>query len=248
MAVNLGSSNITTIKLGATDVSKIYLGSDVVFGDVAPFDFGNALKFDGVNDYVTIPTISGYSNLTLNFWIKIQTGSGYGYIFSDSNGRGIAVREDASGAGFSAGELYFYTGVLVHTTCIIPFNEWTMISIVFDGATWKIYKNAILQYTVTATAFFNINRIGRWNTTTANHFAGTLDELVIYLSDLSPLDIENIYNSGNYTNPTSIVASPLSYYEFNESGAETTLTDSSGNGNDGTLNNFTTPPDYWVAH
>ena len=37
MAVNLGSSNISAVKLGATDVLKIYLGSDVVFGDVAPY-------------------------------------------------------------------------------------------------------------------------------------------------------------------------------------------------------------------
>ena len=37
MAVNLGISNISTVKLGAADVSKIYLGSDIVFGG-ASFD------------------------------------------------------------------------------------------------------------------------------------------------------------------------------------------------------------------
>ena len=84
MAVNLGSSNITTIKLGATDVSKIYLGSDVVFGGSAPFDsdaiaFWNAngttgsIQQSAINQLV-LDLKGGSNSLTTNktdLWTKI---------------------------------------------------------------------------------------------------------------------------------------------------------------------------------
>ena len=94
MAVNLGSSNISAVKLGATDVSKIYIGSDVVFGGVAPFDFGNALNFDGVNDRVNITgepsgnivIENSATDCSISLWIKLPADlTGIPMIWSGSN-------------------------------------------------------------------------------------------------------------------------------------------------------------------
>lgn len=64
MAVNLGSSNISTIKLGATDVSKIYLGSELIFGgEFSPLDLSPSCWYQ--SDYGV--TYSG-SNL-ISDWL-----------------------------------------------------------------------------------------------------------------------------------------------------------------------------------
>jgi len=59
-------------------------------------------------------------------------------------------------------------------------------------------------------------------------------------------NITDLYNSGAGVDPTTILTSGVvAYWKFNET-TGTTASDSSGNGNDLTLNNFT--GDYWIPH
>ena len=69
MAIKLGSSDISKVYLGATEVSKIYLGSTEVYSAASPFI--TTWRTTGTNETITIPT----------------TGAGYNYDITTSDGQ-----------------------------------------------------------------------------------------------------------------------------------------------------------------
>ena len=69
MAIKLGTSDISKVYLGATEVSKIYLGATEVYSAASPFI--TTWRTTGINQTITIPT----------------TGSGYNYDITTSDGQ-----------------------------------------------------------------------------------------------------------------------------------------------------------------
>ncbi|MFH0862128.1 MAG: LamG domain-containing protein [Candidatus Altiarchaeota archaeon] len=197
-----------------------------------PGVFGSAIKFDGVNDVLNM-TSNGFmdissSNFTISLWTK-PTGTPSG---------GVLVGLRASGFPFWSLQYYDanqgfrisgkndssidYSGVVINNT--LPRGVWTNLVVVGYGDSFNVYVNG--RYNTTQT-------ISRWKTTTLgfsigelirnagatadNPYNGTIDETIFYRRTLSPLEVQNLYESGL----TQLnITSPANNTVFSEDGGE----------------------------
>ena len=168
-----------------------------------PGYFGNALSFDGVNDWVTIndsATLDLTTAITLEAWVyptatmsswrnvllKEQTGGlAYGlYANSDSNQpvASINIGGDKNLAGKSA----------------LTANKWTHLAATYDGAYERLYVNgtqvAYKAQTGSMTVSSGALRIGG-NSVWSEFFKGRIDEIRVYNRALSAAEIKTDMNT-----------------------------------------------------
>lgn len=241
-------------------------------GPPAPaiFSFGNALSFDGVNDYVGFPDeplFEGRTTLTMSMWANIplvggdfQVGSRTSpndifCIFRNSgNSNGLILINRASGSGANSYQTY-------DSTKFDLYDEWAHLVVVFEGANplqtrLKLYINGVYTgynyiqpqpSTVMGDIDGNFS-IGSFTTSPA-YTKAEIDEVGIWHGVVTDEEIVSLYNEGNGDFATNYQPENLKrYYRFNGSGSDTTLIDEGLDGVDGTLEGFTRPPEYWVAH
>ncbi|HEY9084177.1 MAG TPA: LamG-like jellyroll fold domain-containing protein, partial [Vicingaceae bacterium] len=207
---------------------------------------GNSLHFDGVNDYVSAPLPTVFSNInansiTIETWIKPQSSVFSRVVFAQLNASNfISVSTGGSN------QIYFYINntVGVATNASLPLNQWTHVACTWNGTTQQteVYFNGMLQTTIaggsSSTGNDNIMTIGS-RTNGAQYFNGELDELRIWDVKRSVCDINSSMNSEFTQAQPNLVA----YYNFNQGVAGgnnstvTSLLDFTTNHN-GTLNNF----------
>ncbi|MBI2530351.1 MAG: hypothetical protein HYW05_04375 [Candidatus Diapherotrites archaeon] len=174
--------------------------------------FGNALAFDGVDDYVNLPQKITDAEGTISAWIK--TGgdvSSAQRIYSQSTGGAssnrVAVTILSGAFRFDAG--FAPGGVQLDIGNVQP-NTWYHIVWTSDGSTIKGYVNGANQaLTVTGGSnsgqWFsgitsNYARIGnmRYDDISGNiqYFNGTIDEVAIYNRALGAGEILALYQGG----------------------------------------------------
>ena len=207
---------------------------------------GNSLHFDGVNDYVSAPLPTVFSNIntsniTIETWIKPQSSVFSRVVFAQLNASNfISVSTGGSN------QIYFYINntVSAATNASLPLNQWTHVACTWNGTTQQteVYFNGMLQTTVSggssSTGNDNIMTIGS-RTNGAQYFNGELDELRIWDVKRAVCDINSSMNSEFTQAQPNLVA----YYNFNQgvaggnNSAVTSLPDFTTNHN-GTLNNF----------
>jgi hypothetical protein len=221
-------------------------------GGGAPFAFGNALEFDGVNDYVS-SALSSYTqtnDITLSFWIKEDTPSSFNAIMTIpmSGGQPLTLLYDSGG---SYGQFTFGVRGLSSNRVSSGITKTNWNHILLSGKPsigLSCYINGVLISTVATGAlgvYANNFDLGRYGGSYGNVM---LDEVAVLGGTAATLtNAQNLYNSGNGADFNSVMGSSDVYYHLDESGTATTAVDSSGNGNDGTLNNFATSG-MWVAH
>lgn len=199
------------------------------------------LNFDGVNDYVNLSNlISGGSSYTKQAMIRptyIASGAGQNII---SNSNEVFWIFDGN---IRAGNNGNFQHVLADASSLL--NTWNMVTVTYDAptTTMKLYINEILvseNNSVSATVGGNI-QIGAF--ASIAFFNGDIDEVRIWNRALPLAEIQNNMNC-ELPSP-STQNSLVAYYKFNQ-GTDaadnttiTTLTDASGNANNGTLVNFT---------
>jgi len=207
-----------------------------------PFAFGNALKFDGVNDNVTFTSTSSVGDISLSFWIRTTGGSMYfwgkdisSYIqFLTSN----RIRLNNSGIGDHS-----------FTKITYGDNNWHNIAILNTGTNIRLYADG--QFEASASSVnYPSDTLGKNPTQTSDFYNGIVDQVVqantAFASDaVADAAATAIYNNGSGQKPENIFTGTKLVYELNETGTATTAVDSSGNGNNGTLNNFALPG-AWV--
>jgi hypothetical protein len=209
---------------------------------------GNALDFDGVNDYVLISNPVS-SVFTLEAWIKTSAISSSGTLAW----LGDAIfGSDAPGYvndfNFTIlnNQLAFYDGdinISTYGTTILNDNVWHHIAVIRNGAvgTTTLYVDGLFNGTSTCN---NVPLdahpvIGIGNSFTGRYFDGQIDDARIWNTARTQAEIQANMNLEIDIQP-GLVAS----YHFNEGIANgnnagvTTTVDASGNGNSGTLNNF----------
>jgi hypothetical protein len=230
--------------------SGAYLGGrsgiyPVGVGGTPPFDFGNALQFDGVNDYVSCSNIALTTISTLSFWFNISDADRDGTIFGNSADGNTAYRI-LSSTQIRLG----YVTASDFTVSAIVTGTWYHCLIAIGATTTRLYLNGVESTTgALANKLITINQLGKYHLTSGIlQLNGLLDEVAIWngTHEGTLTDAQNLYNSGNGALASDVIASPTVYWRMNESGTDTTAVDSSGNGNNGTLNNFSGT--YWVAH
>jgi Concanavalin A-like lectin/glucanases superfamily/Secretion system C-terminal sorting domain/Ig-like domain CHU_C associated len=210
--------------------------TQIVVNVIAP---ATHLNFDGVNDYVNLSNlISGGSSYTKQAMIRptnISSGAGHN-ILSNSNEVFWIF-----GGNIRAGNNGNFQHVLANASSLL--NTWNMVTVTYDAptTTMKLYINEILvseNNSVSATVGGNI-QIGAFASIAV--FNGDIDEVRIWNRALTATEIVNTKNCELQGNETGLAA----YYKFNQgidaldNSSISSLTDASGNANNGTLSGFT---------
>jgi beta-lactam-binding protein with PASTA domain len=180
-----------------------------------PGKFGSALKFDGVNDWVTITdtTTNGpldlATGMTLEAWVNPSQMSGWNTVMYKERG--------TAGAGLLCYALYAHDGAPetlgtvgpagyvrlnpvastadsgVRGATQIPLNAWTHLATTYDGTNQRFYVNGVLVKTVAnpgaITQSNGALRIGGNNSSFYEFFTGLIDEVRVYNRALSASEI-----------------------------------------------------------
>ncbi|PKP01434.1 MAG: hypothetical protein CVU11_15210 [Bacteroidetes bacterium HGW-Bacteroidetes-6] len=205
---------------------------------------GNALHFDGVNDYVDLGDNDGMNAITVETWLYYQE-DGLKFIC----GKGVENLEIHTTAG---GNIRFIpvAGVYIDAVGVLSVGHWSHLAFVYDPAQSlaKIYVNGIEVPTthsganpLTTPIADNTSNfvLGRRSDGTYP-FKGAVDEFRIWNTARTAQEITDNYD-------TVVVAASepnlVSYYKCNQgvaggdNSAVATLVDSTGSFN-GTLNNM----------
>ena len=183
------------------------------FGNTSRVDapFNQGLSFDGVDDYVSVPTnaaldLSG-GQFTQAVWIRSD--------IDDNNFHGILGYQPATGtrdrypgiwikdqtrihAGFGDGTSWnaFTTG------SVLTPDVWNHVATTFDGTTYRVYVNGQSVFstpnfagrTPINTQRFDIGRVD-------NYFEGDIDDVRIYNRALTPQEISTLLEGASVPPP-----------------------------------------------
>ncbi|MEM0324682.1 MAG: DUF2341 domain-containing protein [Candidatus Aenigmatarchaeota archaeon] len=192
-----GNNNHGTLINGPTWVDGVY---------------GNALSFDGVDDFVQIndsPTLNPTNDgFTISFWINLNRYVNPGAI--------IAKRVDPNNGYFvfiwSGGYMFFdwggYTGANRWNTSFVPeLNRWYFIVLIQNSSGRFLYVDGdLFSFTTnkgnTALASTNASLRIFADSVSARYFNdGMMDEVRFYSRDLTPEEILDLYNNYGYSTP-----------------------------------------------
>ena len=105
----------------------------------------NAIRLDGVNDYISLPT-SGVapSTLTLEFWIKRHADGGYFFVIDNSDNP--ELRLQFSG-GYVALTWYDDSAYIASFSSVttISLNTWYYVSVTSQNNDFRLYINGVLD-------------------------------------------------------------------------------------------------------
>ncbi len=212
----------------------------------------HALDFDGAEDKVGIldsPELNPTNALTLEAWINAEE-------WQSSIWAGVVISKQGTGPDkgwcLSTGEngrVEFTVSVdeawkSVASPALLGTNAWYHIAGVYDGSQVKVYINGVLIGTEDAIGNATpgtgvVINIGDNPTWSGRFFNGKIDEVRIW--DVARTEVE--IQAHMSTELTGTEDGLVAYYPMNE-GSGTTIGDSSGNDNDGTLLNM--DEDSWV--
>ena len=205
-----------------------------------------AMKFGGTNGEVVVPnsaSLMPLSAFTLEAWIyptQFASSAGSGTVISkESNTGGYAL--DIGGNG--SGRIVIVGGNKAWIDAIIPdqsiiLNQWSHIAGVYDGTNIYFYVNGVLKATTSNVGAIQPSTsqfwIGGSSAFSGRVFNGGIDEVSIWNRALSPTEI--IANKGFLLkgNENGLVA----YYNLNQTPGTQIVTDLTGNGNNGTIQNL----------
>ncbi|MCP4711606.1 MAG: hypothetical protein GY869_23555, partial [Planctomycetes bacterium] len=208
---------------------------------------GNALDFDGVNDYVSIPddpSLQLTDNFTIEFWFKSDNVNQYQkYILGKNNRYAIIYEYVDNTIEFYAA--YYPGGTNPRTGSQISIDDtnWHYIVYSYDGATWAGYKDGckVFSYPTTTISLGTSSAnlvLGAADATVA-YIDIQLDEVRIWNIGRSQTEIQNNMHNTLVGNETGLVA----YYRFDHIDG-TTLVDLTPNGHHGTLGNMDPNTDW----
>jgi len=206
---------------------------------------GKGLNFDGSNDYVYISSFNGVNNsssMTICAWVYLNSigttdNNDDSGIFNQDGTTSTLLWYNVNAAGSGNHTYSFNSGSTSDTSNrvngsdnIAIAKKWQYVCGVMEGSTRKLFVDGILNSSVTGATSTTVtlngtgNRIGGWDGGSNFHCDGIIDQLRIYDYARTPAQIAWDYNRG----------SPIGQWKMDECQG-TTINDSSGNGNGGTL-------------
>lgn len=169
--------------------------------------YGNALSFDGVDDYVEVPnsaSISPTNAITIAFWAYLEGGSQTAirknvndYLFEFGTDGTNTPGTNPQWFVKNSGGFYKIYGAGDYTN--LNLNQWYHMVGTYDGTEAKMYING--QEATVTVGNSNIGtiassgsylRIGNWG---SEIFKGKIDDVHIYDRALTPEEIQEIYSS-----------------------------------------------------
>jgi len=210
---------------------------------------GQALSFDGVDDYVNVPynstldSPSVTNEFTIEAWIYPNVVASNKAILERSDELRIYTQ--------SANRFYIMTrfvgdagGSAVNSITTYQANNWYHIVGIYDGAVLKIYINGVLDNSVVYNKTINSDtstalRLGK-SGIAEREFNGFIDEVRIYNRALSADEVKQHYDQTrrNVVINQPSGTPPVGWWKMDE-GTGQTVRDYSVNANNGTM--------YWMS-
>lgn len=190
-------------------------------GGGSSFENLYSFEFDGVDDYISVPTITLATDFSVSMWVKATTsGSVRDQVFGGASGFFLFGTVVLNG-GANANKMCYYNGsAYVALTPAIRDGNWHNIVITYNSSATNLiaYTDGVETYNATYNAGTNnvIDRISE--DTFANYWKGNLDELAVWDSELSQPDVTAIYNLGvpDDLNNSGLSIVPLSWWRMGD--------------------------------
>jgi gliding motility-associated-like protein len=220
--------------------------------------FGNALNFDGVDDYLVLDNVgtntafqfANTTNYTLEAWVnRSAVSSANATIISKQNG-GVAgnytLAISPTGVPYVSRE---YSPWAVSATTSLPLNEWHHIAGVFDGSSLKIYIDGVLNNSVAASGNITPSSVTAIKvaigckytySSPSEFFKGNIDEARIWNLARTATQIRQSFMSQLQGDESGLVG----YYNFNQgiaggnNASITATTNTVSSVSNGVLSNF----------
>ncbi|MBU6123380.1 FG-GAP-like repeat-containing protein, partial [Hymenobacter siberiensis] len=234
-----GTTSVTTA--GGT-------ASTATFTTVAATPPGNALAFDGVDDFVPFGSTPAVNNLgpgsfTLEAWVYYDGSTGaHSIIRKDGDYNFYINGNTLHSEVWSSGTSSPTWQRIDASTTALPANRWAHVAAVWNGSTMKLFVNGALEISTTTAGSISASAnltLGK-SLIYGNLLTGRLDEVRIYTAALTPANIQ-----ADMVSTASAVPGSLKFYlNFDQGTAggnnagQTTLYDQSSNAYAGTLTNF----------
>ncbi len=208
---------------------------------------GAALNFDGGNDFISIGTVIPLnSSYTKEAWI-----------YANASGSNNIISSGSAAFWIMGGQLSTFNngGSTIQDPATFPLNQWVHVAVTFNSTNSlsSLYKNGILVASGISNSGYTNDAIaiGQYGTSGANFFQGSIDEVRLWNVARTQCEIISYMNCEIPGSATALLAN----YHFNQgivavnNSTVNTLTDVSGNSNDGTLTNFALngSTSNWVA-
>jgi hypothetical protein len=192
--------------------------------------FGNGGGFDGTNQRVSVPTstsLSPSSTLSVCAWIKPSATPANQRIIEKSTTTSYSLLHVSNGAPrftvLVGGSVVSATSSTVDTS-----GQWTQVCGTYDGTSVRVYQNGVTTAQTAASGALGTDSNNViFGFASGGAFNGTIDEARVYNRALSPADVATLYN---------FAPGPVGYWKLDEKSG-TSASDTSGNGNTGTLTN-----------
>lgn len=167
---------------------------------------GQALQFDGLDDFVEIPDMPildiGGEGITITAWIRKTYSTNQGWIV----GKG-ATPDDVvwhiSEVASSIGAWYLIRTTsepATERTVVSALYGWMHIALVYDGAFMRLYKDGVVKDSVSKTGTLAQNDspvfIGRDGRVVGGHYTGIIDDVKLYDFALTPEEIRAEFRAG----------------------------------------------------
>jgi hypothetical protein len=156
-----------------------------------------SIVFDGVDDYITIPTITN-NVYSIDFWYRMNGNDGsYGY-FASSGLNGFAISEGGTVDGLSFGKIYYWQGNSNILADIPSTTNWNHICVIINTSTnsLQLYGNSVNLNNSTITSMStSVSDIGRFKEINTHFLKGNIGNYKIYNRELSASEVLQNYNA-----------------------------------------------------
>jgi hypothetical protein len=188
----------------ATDVSGSGNNGTVISATSAAGKIGNALSFDGTDDYVNLPTtlMSGIADMTFCAWVKWGGGNNWQYIWGVNDGiKGgdLIMLTPKSG---DTGSLVFVirsdTSGQLQPSGTSKQGSWEHVAVVLEGDQGRIYRDGNLAGSGTVTVnpadLTGVTRVALGHQMYSGNpfFKGEIDEVYLYKRALTSTEIGEV--------------------------------------------------------
>lgn len=177
---------------------------------------GHALDLDGDNDYFNVPDSDLTSNWSITFWAKVENTVSNQAVGRRADNDNFFYLRHGTRARFenSAGENVDWTADTDFQ------NKWRHVALVAGMSTIRLYLDGVDQGSKTITPSFRFHDVGKaYNSNNDHDFQGQIDDVRFFNQPIREETVFLIYELG-----------VQAWWKFDENAS-----DSSGNGNHGTL-------------
>ena len=201
LVLNLDAGNILSYPGTGTDWFDLTGNNNGTLINGPTFDSGNggSISFDGVNDYVITNTtrtdFTTTNQISIGMWFKINTFTLTRGLFQFASGLTSGLPWILVRTTISNQLTYYFSGNAYRVTHTINPTSIQYINLTYDGTTWRVYLNGVLQGSYVG---FIGNNNGN-NLYIGNGYAGYLDmncyNFHVYDKGLTESEVLQNYNA-----------------------------------------------------